>query len=393
MRSCSFSGALLLPFGWGGKFMADGTVEALDSSIVVEFRERARGARRQAYFVLSLICALLVVAVVIFIFAGELTRSEVGSRALFTSSDAVNKKIMEVEGKFPSKPTLSYTKNQVLEYRRKRKQLQEERVIIINALHVMEKEVNKKVNDGISVVDRGHFNIMDIIVEVNTVSYWSKLGEDGESGFGGVTNTSIYFNTVSIIGFISHMNENIERYNSLKNSLSKMNKVASSMNEFKLGIESNYNSLRDEWFKRTSEGRKEVMELRRGLKLVAEKEFKEKFGLNELTEENKKTTKADEISIPILVQTTINRFGPLIVILFFASILVNLYRYSIRLSAYYDARADAVHLVQDKVDVYTYSRYIEHLSPDELDVGKPPKLPTSHLVDIAKAVVAKMKSG
>ena len=43
-----------------------------------------------------------------------------------------------------------------------------------------------------------------------------------------------------------------------------------------------------------------------------------------------------------LVQTNITRFGTLLVIFFFISILIPIFRYNVELGAYYDARADAL---------------------------------------------------
>jgi hypothetical protein len=72
---------------------------------------------------------------------------------------------------------------------------------------------------------------------------------------------------------------------------------------------------------------------------------------------------------------------------------VNLYRYSIRLSAYYDARADSLELIDVGINPETFQKYATAVSPDVLDIGKPPKLPTEYAVDIAKAAVGKIGGG
>ena len=123
-----------------------------------------------------------------------------------------------------------------------------------------------------------------------------------------------------------------------------------------------------------------------GLELVKENEYLQRFGL--------KTTPQQElnISVPFLIQTNVTRFGPMIIILFFVSLLVNLYRYNIRLSAYYDARADALELIRLAIDPDAFEKYVSSLSPDTHDLGKPPKLPTEHAIDLAKAAVSKVAS-
>jgi hypothetical protein len=80
----------------------------------------------------------------------------------------------------------------------------------------------------------------------------------------------------------------------------------------------------------------------------------------------------------------------MIVILFFVSILVNLYRYNIRLSAYYDARADALSLIEGPIQQSAFEKLVQTLSPDHHDVGRPPKLPTEYAVDIAKSLAGKI---
>ncbi len=84
-----------------------------------------------------------------------------------------------------------------------------------------------------------------------------------------------------------------------------------------------------------------------------------------------------------LVQTSVTRFGLLAVIGFFVSILVSLYRYNIRLAAFYLARSDALRLSTRAIhsDFVTLSAA---LSPN-LEFGKSPMPPILQLVDLFKA--------
>ncbi len=52
-----------------------------------------------------------------------------------------------------------------------------------------------------------------------------------------------------------------------------------------------------------------------------------------------------------LLQTSITRFGLLAVVGFFVSILVSLYRYNVRLAAFYNARADLLRLSDISVTI------------------------------------------
>ena len=123
-----------------------------------------------------------------------------------------------------------------------------------------------------------------------------------------------------------------------------------------------------------------------GLDAVLERERLQKFGLD-----NSNPVKVD-ISVPFIIQTNITRFGPMLIILFFVSILINLYRYDMRLAAYYDARADALRLCGSDLDIDVFTELTSSLSPDLHDIGKPPKLPTDYLIDVAKTAIGNSKN-
>jgi len=115
--------------------------------------------------------------------------------------------------------------------------------------------------------------------------------------------------------------------------------------------------------------------------------------LTELRKNNEDAENGGDItsSMTLLIQTNITRFGP--VIFFFVTILINLYRYSIRLSAYYEARADALFILQSGIDSEKFDALVGALTPDNHDVGKAPKVPTDYVVDLAKTAVSKIPSG
>jgi hypothetical protein len=77
-----------------------------------------------------------------------------------------------------------------------------------------------------------------------------------------------------------------------------------------------------------------------------------------------------------------------LLILFLVQILVSLYRYTSRLALYFDARADALAIAGSELN---YLETVKILSPDAIDFGKHPKVPTEHVTDIAKAIIAAAK--
>ena len=89
-----------------------------------------------------------------------------------------------------------------------------------------------------------------------------------------------------------------------------------------------------------------------------------------------------------LIITTITRFGTVLFIVYTVSILLNVYRYVMRLAAYYDARADALWLMQTFEDGHAkrYQMLVDALNAEKIDFGKPPTTPLQHVIDLAKSI-------
>jgi hypothetical protein len=94
-------------------------------------------------------------------------------------------------------------------------------------------------------------------------------------------------------------------------------------------------------------------------------------------------------SLVLAVQTNINRFGPLLIIMFMISILLALYKYDARLSAYYHSRADALEMLDAGVDTDRFDKLATALSPEKYDFGKMPRSPADQAVEIAKSVLSR----
>jgi hypothetical protein len=82
----------------------------------------------------------------------------------------------------------------------------------------------------------------------------------------------------------------------------------------------------------------------------------------------------------IMVSTLSTRIGCVILIIFLVQILVTTYRYQVKLSAFYEARADAIYLIEE-IDNEKLERIAPILSPDHLDFGRSPQPPTSNVLD------------
>ena len=95
-------------------------------------------------------------------------------------------------------------------------------------------------------------------------------------------------------------------------------------------------------------------------------------------------------STSLLITTLATRVGALLILIFLVQILINLYRYNIRLSTYFDARADAVEMYLSKgFEHLSLTELMTVLSPDNLDFGKSPVSPVQHAVDLAKEIIAR----
>ncbi len=95
-----------------------------------------------------------------------------------------------------------------------------------------------------------------------------------------------------------------------------------------------------------------------------------------------------------LISTVVTRFGVVILLLFLVKILVPLYKYNTKLSAFYDARADAVELFtikNEEINEDSLEIIMRILSPDGVDWGNSPNTPTDKTIDLAKSIVDRTK--
>lgn len=93
-------------------------------------------------------------------------------------------------------------------------------------------------------------------------------------------------------------------------------------------------------------------------------------------------------NLNLLIASGITRFGILFIMLFIVQILVNLYRYTMRMSAYYLSQADAMLLAEDGGDGLL--KVVPVLSPQDVDFGKAPQTPVQNLEKML-ALAAKLR--
>lgn len=85
----------------------------------------------------------------------------------------------------------------------------------------------------------------------------------------------------------------------------------------------------------------------------------------------------------LLISSITTRITVSFLLVFLVQVLVNLYRYNVRLSAFYEARSDALLLAGDLGNA-TLERIAKLLSPDALDFGKMPDPPSKQMLQLLK---------
>jgi hypothetical protein len=86
----------------------------------------------------------------------------------------------------------------------------------------------------------------------------------------------------------------------------------------------------------------------------------------------------------------LNRFGPLVVVFFFSSLIIGLYRYNSRLISYYYARLYAIQALDGRTSTEQFATTVATFSPDAIDFGRLPRTPLDIAGDVAEKIAAKI---
>ena len=94
-----------------------------------------------------------------------------------------------------------------------------------------------------------------------------------------------------------------------------------------------------------------------------------------------------DFALYILISTSVTRISAVLLLIFGAQVLINFYRYNLRLAAFYEARADALELLGNG-SIEQLQLLVASMSADQIDLEKPPKSPTQEVADAAKAIAS-----
>jgi hypothetical protein len=93
-------------------------------------------------------------------------------------------------------------------------------------------------------------------------------------------------------------------------------------------------------------------------------------------------------SMMVTINSSVARLGPVIVAFFFVAVLLSMYRYSVRLSSFFDGRSAAFKLFaaagsdEHRIAVRDLGYLMETMAPDKIGLGKQIETPTGQLLDI-----------
>jgi hypothetical protein len=77
------------------------------------------------------------------------------------------------------------------------------------------------------------------------------------------------------------------------------------------------------------------------------------------------------------------RVGSVLMLIFLVQILLSVYRYSVRMISYYEARADAL-LLYGGSDAGQLQQFVTTLSAERIEFGKSPSSPAEQAIELVK---------
>lgn len=93
----------------------------------------------------------------------------------------------------------------------------------------------------------------------------------------------------------------------------------------------------------------------------------------------------DDYILMTFISTNITRIGAVLLIIYGVRIMVNLYKYNMKMSAFYDSRADIVELVGNKPEL-SFDEITKAFRIDNIDFGSNINTPIDDITKIIDAV-------
>jgi hypothetical protein len=161
-----------------------------------------------------------------------------------------------------------------------------------------------------------------------------------------------------------------------KDYSARAERAAQQQKEFQLGVDMTLRQYAYNQTYQSSEAAQALTELRKAI----EEEAKT---VNESVRALDPSEQKGNIPLYLLLSTISTRIGSVLLLIFLVQILISVYRYSVRLQAYYDARADAL-LLAHQDGAPELQQLVAIMSPERLGFGKPPATPTENMLEMIK---------
>lgn len=97
-----------------------------------------------------------------------------------------------------------------------------------------------------------------------------------------------------------------------------------------------------------------------------------------------------ELNNRISLFSIITRISAGVLLVFLVQVLVKMYRYNVRVAAFYEGRADALQLAAN-LNSTSIERAAKLLSPDSIDFGEMPEPPTKQAIELVKQIGSLLK--
>lgn len=325
-----------------------------------DFRDRAKDMKRSSQFFLGLVFVALVAGIIVFIFARDL--SEIGSQALDEKLEEVNEEILRYQAESDEYDSLNSIKQDMA---------------VDQSQQPLRDSINHYVDSVLRHLPIGlrqkikveHFGYEDsIMYEFRLLSDDFIVSDTTSYSLG---SSRLLFPVTIEDDLIDLINENpTPQLNGYIAEIDGKFELSDSRRTDSLN---KYYELRDSVVNGIYVPIIDSLTIDRGALLSKIREIR--LGLDKNPDE--------QLGVNQLVQINITRFGSILMILFFVRIIIPQYRYNVKMSKYYEGRADALELMLlqvSKEDLEDLSRIV---TPD-YNFGPEPATPYDKIIELVK---------
>ncbi len=327
---------------------------------IIEFKSRASKLRKQSNWFLALVSLALLGGVFVFIFAPDIANTDINKKTVLERIQEQETIIRDAENSFKivldenSDIQRNFSDSLSLILDPHYKTYDSICNLIKSNINDIIDQNQAKVISSLEVFEPANLTSYGNFVSIGFITYRFKLVKDAQSFSIALKETgpkldrlitlyNLSFNNIERLGALESQNQKLHLTSLKKDSLDNVIAYAAKLRN-----------------------------------LIEANELKSKATL-------KDDKTIGHSNYPHLIQTNITRFGSILLILFFVKIIIPQYRYSLRLAAFYLARADALTLLNTGVNTVDFDLLSTTLTPNH-EFGKAPDTPHEKMIDLFKLV-------